>query len=66
VNVLFTDVLLPVVNTLLAVGLPLPALPGVQLVAPRLTFGDGFVSLAANFSIAQGQGAGVVAAPIKW
>jgi len=49
-DVLFTDVLLPVVNTLLAVGLPLPSLPGVALVAPQLQFGEGYVALSANVS----------------
>jgi hypothetical protein len=50
VNVTFSDVILPLLDTLLAHGLPLPSAPGLTLTNATLGTGTGYASFSADFT----------------
>jgi hypothetical protein len=50
VDLLFTTVVLPAVNKIFADGLPLPSLDGLTLTDTALLWGDGFFTLATDFT----------------
>jgi hypothetical protein len=51
VDLVFTGVLIPVVNALLASGIPLPSLAGLTLTDTTLTLGTDNLMLATDFTI---------------
>ena len=45
-----SDVLLPVVNSLLGAGLPLPNAPGLALTQAQVEYKEGYILLQSNFT----------------
>ena len=50
VDDVFAGVIVPIVNALIATGLPLPQIDGVTLVNPAVIYNNGFVTVATNFT----------------
>jgi hypothetical protein len=48
---MFSEILVPALNVMLAGGIPLPSLPGITLQHPTLTQGDQYLLLAADFAV---------------
>jgi len=46
----FGGIIVPEVNALIAGGLPLPQIGGVTLISPAVFYGDGYLTVATNFS----------------
>ena len=49
VDDVLAGVIVPIVNALIATGLPLPQIDGVTLVNPAVIYNNGFVTVATNF-----------------
>lgn len=50
VNFVLTDVVLPEINKFLVVGIPLPAITGVDFTKADLAFGNGYALLGVDFT----------------
>ena len=50
VDDVLAGVIVPIVNALIATGLPLPQIDGVTLVNPAVIYNNGFVTVATNFT----------------
>ncbi len=47
-NLLFNKGLVPLMNDVLGVGLPLPVVPGLTFVNPQILFGDGYMEVSTS------------------
>ena len=50
VDVMFTSIVVPLVNDIFGNGFPLPVVDGLKLINPEIVYGTEFITLASDFA----------------